>query len=77
MLQNQASKWNTLGKLNEIRHGDCKNIQEFMSKICDVKSEIEDLEITIDEAIKIQVLNSLDSSFAKFFSILSHEAREK
>ena len=48
-LQNWASKWNTLGKLHEIRHGDCKNIQEFMTKIRDVKSEIEDLEITMDE----------------------------
>ena len=63
-LQNWASKWNTLGKLHEIRHGDCKNIQEFMTKIRDVKSEIEDLEITIDEAITIQVFNSLNSSFA-------------
>ena len=76
-LQNWASKWNTLGKLHEIRHSDCKNIQEFMTKIRDVKSEIEDLEITIDEAITIQVLNSLDSSFAQFLGILSHEAREK
>ena len=76
-LQNWASKWNTLGKLHEIRHGDCKNIQEFMTKIRDVKLEIEDLEITMDEAITIQVLNSLDSSFAQFLDILSHEAREK
>ena len=76
-LQNWASKWNTLGKLHEIRHGDCKNIQEFMTKIRDVKSEIEDLDITMDEAITIQVLNSLDSSFAQFLGILSHEAREK
>ncbi len=76
-LQSWASKWNTLGKLHEIRHGDCKNIQEFMTKIRDVKSEIEDLEITMDEAITIQVLNSLDSSFTEFLGILSHEAREK
>ncbi len=48
-----------------------------MTKIRDVKSEIEDLEITIDEAITIQVLNFLDSSFAQLLGILSHEAREK
>ena len=48
-----------------------------MTKIQDVKSEIEDLEITIDEAITIQVLNSLDSSFAQFLGILGHKAREK
>ena len=48
-----------------------------MTEIRNVKSEIEDLEITMDEAITIQVLNCLDSSFAQFFGILSHEAREK
>ena len=45
--------------------------------IRDVKSKIEDLEIIIDEAITIQVLNSLDSAFAQFFGILSYEARDK
>ncbi len=76
-LQNWACKWNTLEKLQEMRHSDCKNIQEFMTKIWYVKSEIEDLEITMDEAITIQILNSLDSSFTQFLGILSHEAREK
>lgn len=37
-----------------------------MTKIRDVKSEIEDLDITMDEAITIQVLNSFDSFFAQF-----------
>ncbi len=31
----------------------------------------------MDEAITIQVLNCLDSSFAQFLGILNHEAREK
>ena len=45
--QNWASKWNTIEKLHKIRHCDCKNIQEFMMKIQDVKSEIDELEITM------------------------------
>ncbi len=48
-----------------------------MTKICEVRFEIEDLEITINETITIQVFNSLNFSFAKFLGILSHEAREK
>ena len=48
-----------------------------MTKIRDVKSEVENLKITIDEAITIQVLNCLDFFFAHFLGILSHEAREK
>ena len=48
-----------------------------MTKIRDVKSEIEDLEITMDEVITIKVLNCLDPSFPQFLGIFSHEAREK
>lgn len=57
-------------------HNDCKNIYEFITKIWDFKSEIDDLKITIDEAIKIQVLNFFDPSFSQFFAILSHEGRK-
>lgn len=42
-----------------------------------MKSEIEDLKITIDEAITIQVLNLLDSFFAQFFGILIYKVRKK
>lgn len=48
-----------------------------MTKIQDVKSEIEDLNITIDKTITFQVLNSIDSFFAWFLGILSYDAREK
>lgn len=37
-----------------------------MIQIRDVKSEIEDLDITIDEAIIIQVFNSFKSFFMQF-----------
>lgn len=42
-----------------------------------MKSEIEDLGITIDEEITIQVFNSLDLTFTQFFGISSREARHK
>ena len=48
-----------------------------MTKIRNVKSEIKDLEITIVEAITIQVLNLLNSFFIQFLGILSHTTREK
>lgn len=76
-MQNWALKWNTLGKLHEIWHSNRKNIQEFITKIRDVKSKIEDLKITMDKAITIQVFNSLDSFFAQVLDIPSHKAREK
>ena len=48
-----------------------------MTKIRNVRSEIEDLEITMDEAIIIHILNSLNCFFAQFLDILSHKARKK
>lgn len=40
-----------------------------MTKIRDIKLEIKNLEITINEVITIQVFNSLDSFFTLFFDI--------
>ena len=73
-LQNWASKWNTLGKLHSIHQRDCA---EFISKIRDIKLEINDLKITMDEAITIHTLNSLDTQFKSYLAILNHESREK
>ncbi len=42
-----------------------------------MKSEIEDLGITIDEGITVEVFNSLDLTFTQFFGISSHETRNK
>ena len=76
-FQNWASKWNTLSKLHSIHQQDCKNVAEFISKIRDVTFEISDLNITIEEAIIIHTLNSLDTQFKPYLAILSHDAREK
>ena len=48
-----------------------------MIKICDMKFEIDDWEITIDDAITIQVIKVSDYSFEKFLNILRHETRKK
>lgn len=48
-----------------------------MTKIRNVKCEIEDLGITIDVTITIQVFNSFDFLFAQFLSIFNHKDRKK
>ena len=48
-----------------------------MSRIKDASAEIEDLEISISEAVVIHTLNNLDSHFYIYLAILSHDAREK
>ena len=76
-LQNFASKWTALGKLHGIQHSECKNITDYMSQIKDARSEIEDLKISMDDAIVIHALNNLDSQFRPYLTILNHEARQK
>ena len=76
-LQNFASKWSALDKLHGIRHSECKNVTEYMSRIKDASAEIEDLKISISEAVVIHALNNLDSHFRPYLAILSHDAREK
>ena len=76
-LQNFASKWSALGKLHAIRHSEYKNVAKYMSRIKDVSTEIEDLQISISEAVVIHALNNLDSHFWPYLAILSHDAREK
>ena len=76
-LQNWASKWSTLGKLHSIHERDYKNVAEFISKIRDVASEITDLNITMDEAIIIHTLNSLEAHFKPYlaFSVMMLEKK--
>ncbi len=48
-----------------------------MSQIEDARSEIENLKISMDNAIVIHALNNLDSQFRLYLTILNHEARQK
>lgn len=48
-----------------------------MTKIQDVKTKIENLKITMNKAIIIQVFNFLDSFFVQFLDILSYKSRKK
>ncbi len=48
-----------------------------MSRIKDKSAEIDDLKISISEAVVIHVLNNLDLHFRSYLAILSHDAQEK
>ena len=63
--------------MHSIHQKDCKDVAEFISKIRDISAEITDLNITMDEAITIHALNSLDTHFKSYLAILSHDSREK
>lgn len=52
-------------------------VAEFIAKIRDISSEILDLRFTIEEAIIIHTLHSLDTHFKLFLAVPSHDSREK
>ena len=76
-LQNFALNWNALERLHAIRHSECKDVTEYMSRIKHASDESENLKISISELVLIHALNSLDSRFRPYLAILSHDAREK
>ena len=75
-LQNFTSKWNALDKLHQIRHSECKNVTENMSRIEDASAEINNLKISISETVVIYALNNLISYFWPYLASLSHEVWE-
>ncbi len=77
ILQNFTSKWNALDKLHAIRQSECKIVTEYMNCIKDTSVEIDNLKISISEAVVIHALNNLDSHFRPYLAILSHDAQEK
>ena len=48
-----------------------------MSRIKDISTKIDNLNISISEAVVIHALNNFDSHFQTYLAILSHNAREK
>ncbi len=76
-LQNFALKLNALDKLHAIYHFGCQNINDYISQIKDARSKIEDLKISMDDAIVIHTVNNLDSQFWPYLTILNHETRQK
>lgn len=76
-LQNFALKQTALGKLHGIQNSKCKNITNYISQIKDVQSKIEDLKISIKDAIVIHAVNKFDSQFRPYLMILNLEARQE
>ncbi len=76
-LQNFASKWSSFDKFHGIRHSECKNVTEYMSRIKDASAKIDDLKISISEAVVIHALNNLNSHLWPYLAILSYDTRKK
>ena len=49
------------------------NIDQYRSKYYDLVHQIDDLKITLKDALMLKVLNNLDSEYNQFMAVLTSE----
>ena len=70
-------KWAAFNRLEDIHLDTCKNAEEFASKARNIKAEINDLNININDAITLKVLNFLGTSYSQFLVVVNNDARQE
>ena len=74
-LQNTASKWATIISVDELSYANCKNMAEYRSKYYALKASITEQEITIEDALKIRMLNNLGPAFKTYLTVVNDRMR--
>ena len=76
-LRNWSAKWATFNRLEEINYEKCKSVEEYGSLVRDIKTEITDISITVDQIIVLKLLNGMGASFSTYLTILNEQARRE
>lgn len=74
-LQNTASKWATITSVDELSYASCKNMAEYRSKYYALKASILEQKITIEDALKIRMLNNLGPAFKTYLTVVNDRMR--
>ena len=74
-LQNTASKWSTIISVDERFYASCKNMAEYRSKYYSLKASISEQKITIEDALKIRMLNNLGPAFKTYLTVVNDRMR--
>ena len=75
-LQNTASKWATITLINKLTYATCKNMAEYCSKYYALKASIKEQSITIEDALKIRMLNNLGPTFKTYLTVVNDRMRK-
>ena len=75
-LQNTASKWATIVSMDDLSYANCKNMAEYRSKYYALKASIKEQSITIEDALKIRMLNNLSSAFKTYLTVVNDWIRK-
>ena len=76
-LQNAAGKWATISSIDELSYASCKNMAEYRSKYYALKASVVEQKITIQDALKIRMLNNLGPSFKTYLTVVNDRMRAK
>lgn len=74
-LQNTASKWATIISVDEISYASCKKMVKYLSEYYALKASISGKKVTIEDALKIRMLNNLGSFFETNLTVVSDRMR--
>lgn len=75
-LQNTASKWATIVSMDDLSYANCKNMAEYRSKYYALKASIKEQSITIEDALKIRMLNNLGPAFKTYLTVVNDRMRK-
>lgn len=76
-LNNWVIKWVSFNKFEELSFQICKNVQKFESKLQEIKTELKNLEVIIEDAITLKALNFLEIFFSQYLVMINDNARQE
>lgn len=66
------NKWVTITSIDELTYITCKNMAKYCFKYYALKTSIKKQNITIKDALKIQILNNLSPIFKTYLTIVNN-----
>ena len=66
-------KWSVITEVEGMNLSNHTNIDQYRSKYYDLAHQIDDLKITLKDALMLKVLNNLDLEYNQFMAVLTSE----
>ena len=74
---NVIMKWSVITEVEGMNLSNHTNIDQYRSKYYDLAHQIDDLKITLKDALMLKVLNNLDLEYNQFMAVLTSEVWTK
>ena len=74
---NVTMKWSVITEVEGMNLSNHTNIDQYRSKYYDLAHQINDLKITLKDALMLKVLNNLGPEYNQFMAVLTSEVRTK